>query len=80
MTSTRQLPPPHASVYDWQWHAACRTVSSALFFAPVGERAGARREREGHLRRLPRANGLSRHALDAAEPYGVWGRAHPRGT
>lgn len=81
MTSTRRLPLPHTSVYDWQRGAACRSVSSALFFGPVGEQPGARRQREEEAKAVcaqcPVQLACREHALDAAEPYGVWGGLAP---
>ncbi len=81
MTSTRRLPPPHTNVYDWQRDAACREVNSTVFFGPVGERGGVRREREQRAKAIcadcPVQLACRRHALDAAEPYGVWGGLTP---
>lgn len=81
MTSTRRLPLPHTNVYDWQRNAACRTVNSTLFFGPVGEGRGARQQREERAKAIcvdcPVQLACRQHALDAAEPYGVWGGLSP---
>lgn len=77
MTSTRRLPPARIAVYDWQRHAACRTVDSAVFFGPAGERGNSRQQREQRAKTIcadcPVRQACLQHALAVSEPYGVWG-------
>lgn len=77
MTSTRRLPPARISFYDWQRHAACRTVDSSVFFGPAGERGRSRQQREQRAKTIcadcPVQQACLQHALAVAEPYGVWG-------
>lgn len=81
MTATRRLPQPRVEVYDWQRHAACRSISSDLFFSPAEERGRAQQQREEQAKALcatcPVRDKCLQHALVAAEPYGVWGGLNP---
>lgn len=83
MTATRRLPQPRTGVYDWQLQAACRAANSDLFFNPFEEHsARAREQREEQAKALcatcPVHTECLQHALAVAEPYGIWGGAHPR--
>ncbi len=48
-----------------------------MFFHPQGERGPTRRDREAEAKavcqRCPVIDACRRHALQVAEPYGVWG-------
>ncbi len=48
-----------------------------MFFHPQGERGSTRRDREAEAKavcqRCPVIDDCRRHALQVAEPYGVWG-------
>lgn len=72
---TRML--PLLSDWAWQERAACRGMSSAVFFSPQGERGRRRRQREERARRIcGRCEVLEQcaaMALDYRERYGVWG-------
>ncbi|WLW57278.1 WhiB family transcriptional regulator [Streptomyces sp. YU58] len=64
---------------DWQWQqrAACRGMSSSVFFSPPGERGRARRVREERARavcgRCEVVDVCAAMALKQGESYGVWG-------
>lgn len=77
MTDTRHLPKPVAQEWDWQMDAACQGLSSSVFFHPDGERGAARNRRARRAKavceRCPVIEPCRRHALEAREPYGVWG-------
>jgi WhiB family redox-sensing transcriptional regulator len=77
MADFSRLPGPNADLWDWQLHAACRGVDSALFFHPEGERGAARISREESAKevctRCPVLEQCAAHALKVREPYGVWG-------
>lgn len=77
MAETSRLPAPVADNWDWQREGACRTVSSDLFFHPDAERGRARAARiaaaKAICRTCPVLVQCRHHALDAEEPFGVWG-------
>jgi WhiB family transcriptional regulator, redox-sensing transcriptional regulator len=77
MAYTRRLPVPLAQSWDWQLHAACRGMDSAVFFHPEKERGSAKADRELRAKqvcgRCPVVEPCRRHALAVQEPYGVWG-------
>lgn len=71
------LPAPHVDQYEWQVHAACRSVDTEVFFHPENERGSARARREERAKQIcaqcvvrPECRA---HALRAQERYGVWG-------
>ena len=70
--------PPGAQIWRWDWQlvALCRGRDE-LFFHPHGEREPARSTRESAAKalcaRCPVRRECAEHALDMAEPYGVWG-------
>ncbi|GAA3018678.1 hypothetical protein GCM10020229_32350 [Kitasatospora albolonga] len=77
MTVVSRLPGAFEHEWDWQLRAACRTVSTDLFFTPLGERGPEREAREASAKevcaRCPVREACLRHALLAHETYGVWG-------
>ncbi|RSD09179.1 WhiB family transcriptional regulator [Amycolatopsis eburnea] len=77
MTNTRRLPAPRTEAWDWQLDGSCRNASSAIFFHPEWERGSARRQREATAKAIcehcPVLETCRNHALEAQEPYGVWG-------
>lgn len=77
MAAPNHLPGPNADLWDWQMHGVCRGVDSSVFFHPDGERGRARAQRERRAKQLchscPVISQCRRHALSAAEPYGIWG-------
>jgi WhiB family redox-sensing transcriptional regulator len=70
---------PDAVEADWEWqlHGSCRGADSELFFHPYGEREPSRSRREqaalAICRGCPVMARCRQYALDAREPYGVWG-------
>ncbi|MFI6218535.1 WhiB family transcriptional regulator [Nocardia vulneris] len=77
MSQPLNLPAPRADVWQWQMHAACRGVSSSVFFHPEGERGKAREARASRAKEIcrdcPVLVACRTHALDACEPFGIWG-------
>jgi WhiB family redox-sensing transcriptional regulator len=77
MADTRRLPKPHTAAWDWQLRAACRQMDSGLFFHPDGERGNDRAQRETRAKAFcqscPVVTSCRTHAIDAREPYGIWG-------
>lgn len=77
MTCTTRLPKPVTDVWDWQMDGLCRGQNSAVFFHPDNERGYARAAREEKAKAIcgqcPVLRQCRAHALEAQEPYGVWG-------
>jgi WhiB family redox-sensing transcriptional regulator len=77
MPQPEQLPGPNADIWDWQLRGLCRGVDSSVFFHPDGERGRARMQRERRAkemcRQCPVMAQCRAHALEVAEPYGIWG-------
>jgi WhiB family redox-sensing transcriptional regulator len=77
MTYTKRLPKPVVDEWDWQLRGACRGQESAVFFHPDNERGPARRVRQAHAKQVcqscPVITQCRQHALQAREPFGVWG-------
>lgn len=77
MTNVSRLPGPVADIWDWQRNGSCRGRDSAQFFHPDGERGASRGRREAAAKSVCRACPVraecAAHALNAREPYGVWG-------
>jgi WhiB family redox-sensing transcriptional regulator len=71
------LPGSNADLWEWQVKGNCRGVDSSVFFCPDGERGRARAKRERQAKQLchtcPVIAQCRAHALNVAEPYGVWG-------
>jgi WhiB family redox-sensing transcriptional regulator len=77
VTDVSRLPGPFQHQWDWQQHGACREVDSRIFFHPVGERGAPHAQREEEAKRVcarcPVQLACRAYALEAEEPYGVWG-------
>ncbi|KAA8721922.1 WhiB family transcriptional regulator [Corynebacterium phocae] len=77
MSLLHLLPGPNADVWDWQLQGACRGKASEVFYHPDGERGRARALRERRAKAIcqtcPVIESCREHALNSAEPYGVWG-------
>ncbi|MCU1594617.1 MAG: transcription factor WhiB [Frankiales bacterium] len=77
MTDLTRLPGPALDQWDWQFHGACRTKDTELFFHPEGERGPSRSGREAAAKAVcascPVVLACREHALAVREPYGVWG-------
>ena len=77
MAETSRLPTPVAEVWEWQTAGKCRSLDTAMFFHPDGERGRARLQRERRAKEMCRTCPVMAqcraHALDVGEPYGIWG-------
>jgi WhiB family redox-sensing transcriptional regulator len=77
MAYTARLPKPVAEAWDWQMKGLCRGRNSAVFFHPDNERGSARAARESRAKEIchqcPVLEQCRQHALQAQEPFGVWG-------
>lgn len=71
------MPQAVAAEWTWQLRAACRGAPNAVFFHPDQERGQSRRSRDEQAKAVcahcPVIVECRRHAIDAEEPYGVWG-------
>jgi WhiB family redox-sensing transcriptional regulator len=77
MADYSRLPGAVRGRWRWQELAACRGLQTWMFFHPEHERGPARLRREAAAKavchRCPVIGACRRHALQVAEPYGVWG-------
>lgn len=77
MGDVRRLPVPVTENWNWQLHAACRDLDSAVFFHPEYKRGPVKMARETRAKQVcagcPVIEACRRHALSVQEPYGVWG-------
>lgn len=77
MAEIRPLPVPREGDWDWQVHAACRGGDTETFYHPENERGPRRARRERTAKAICAGCTVTqqclRWALDAREPYGVWG-------
>ncbi len=68
---------PVDPAWEWQLHAACRTVDPELFFHPDGARGTHRAAQERAALEVcascPVVAPCRRHSLRVPEQYGVWG-------
>ena len=72
-----RLPRPLSTNWDWQLEGLCKDMDSSQLFHPEGERGGPRRRRAEAAKKIcarcPVLETCRQYALDAHEPYGVWG-------
>lgn len=71
------LKPPITTNWDWQLAAACRGMDVDAFYHPPRERNRRRERRIAQAKTIcdqcPVITQCRRHALEAREPYGIWG-------
>lgn len=77
MANLQMLPLPLIESYEWQFEGACTDLDSSVFFSPESERGRRRVDRENRAKAIcqtcPVIDRCRQHALEAREPYGVWG-------
>jgi WhiB family transcriptional regulator, redox-sensing transcriptional regulator len=70
------------SKWEWRLRGSCRGVPAEVFYPPDNERGPARQHREEQAKTIcvscPVRRVCRRYALEAREPYGVWGATTPR--
>ena len=68
---------PVTDNWDWQLFAACRGMDVDIFYHPWGERSRRRVDRIDRAKKICRQCPVilecAKYALEAREPYGVWG-------
>jgi WhiB family redox-sensing transcriptional regulator len=81
-TSTPSLPSPLADHWSWQLDASCRFADTAIFYPPNESRGEIREMIETRAkavcRECPVRKQCRDHALEAGEPYGIWGGTTPK--
>ena len=77
MADIKRLPGPWLQQFEWQLHAACRGMDSAIFFHPPAERNSQREDRVARAKAVcsgcPAIAACRTWALHTMEPYGIWG-------
>lgn len=77
--SSRSL--PRSEQWDWYLRARCRGEPPEIFFPPDNERGTRRLRREENAKRIcqscPVLERCRAYAIDAPEPYGIWGATTP---
>ena len=77
MVDVSRLPPPVTENWEWQIQSACRGLDTTLFFHAQHERGPARELRIVRAKEVcfscPVIAECRQYALDAREPYGIWG-------
>ncbi len=77
MGNVSRLPGRAEHHWLWQEEAACRELGSRLFFHPRGEQGPDRERRDEAAKEVcalcPVQRDCLRHALEVAEPFGIWG-------
>jgi WhiB family transcriptional regulator, redox-sensing transcriptional regulator len=72
-----RLPPPIAEGWEWQLHAACRGMDSALFFPIDKEKVRARATRIARAKTIcahcPALVQCRDYAMNSGELFGIWG-------
>lgn len=77
MPNLYKLPLALIESYEWQYEGSCAQLETETFFSPESERGAKRTAREDNAksicRQCPVIDRCLQHALEAREPYGVWG-------
>jgi Transcription factor WhiB len=72
------LPVPMTVAWDWQLRASCRGMDPSIFFPGAESRRGWTEARaKAVCEKCPVITQCRQYALDAAEPYGIWGATTP---
>ena len=82
LTSRHRLPQATAAGWEWQLHAHCRGMDPAIFFPSTRDKPHrARANDEARAKQIcqhcPVLRRCRSHALDTAEPHGIWGGLTP---
>ncbi len=77
MADIGRIPGPNVENWEWQLFGACRGMDTAMFFHPASERDPAKSRRINQAKTVcnscPVISECRTHALEAREPYGIWG-------
>jgi WhiB family redox-sensing transcriptional regulator len=75
--AARTQPDPSTSAWDWQLRGSCRGMDPSIFFPAAGRRARDEARAKAVCEVCPVLTQCRQYALDAAEPYGIWGGMTP---
>ncbi|MDZ7914959.1 MAG: WhiB family transcriptional regulator [Rhodococcus sp. (in: high G+C Gram-positive bacteria)] len=71
------LPYPATSNWEWQLEAQCQSMPVSMFYPPQGLRGYTRTSSISDAKKIcaqcPVVSDCRSHALEANEPYGIWG-------
>ncbi|WP_353361199.1 WhiB family transcriptional regulator [Mycobacterium sp.] len=72
------LPEPSTAAWDCQLHGPCRGGDAPIFFPRSGSRrGGTEAPAKAVCETCPVIRQCRQYAIDAAEPYGIWGGLTP---
>ena len=72
--TTRTLPTPSADAWEWQLRGACSGMDPSIFFSSArSQRAKQEARAKAICQECPVITRCRQYAIDAAEPYGIWG-------
>jgi WhiB family redox-sensing transcriptional regulator len=74
--AARMLPGPSTVAWDWQLRGSCRGMDPSIFF-PATRRARDETRAKAVCAVCPVLAQCREYAVDAAEPYGIWGGMTP---
>lgn len=70
------------AAWDWQLHARCRGLPAEVFYTGDDDRGTRRVAHEEHAKQIchdcPVLRECLGHAIEADEPYGIWGATTPK--
>ncbi len=70
------------ATWDWQLHARCRGLPAEVFYTGDDDRGARRVAHEERAKQIcqhcPVLRACLGHALEADEPYGIWGATTPK--
>jgi len=76
--TVRTLPEPSTAAWDWQLRGSCRGADPSIFFPSAGSRRGGTEARAKAIcEKCPVIRQCRQYAINAAEPYGIWGGLTP---
>jgi WhiB family transcriptional regulator, redox-sensing transcriptional regulator len=74
--AVRTLPGPSTVVWDWQLRGSCRGMDPSIF-SPANRRVRDETRAKAVCAVCPALAQCRQYAVDAAEPYGIWGGMTP---
>ena len=77
-SAVRMRPEPSTAAWDCQLHGPCRGGDAPIFFPRSGSRrGGTEAPAKAVCETCPVIRQCRQYAIDAAEPYGIWGGLTP---
>ncbi|WP_272952198.1 WhiB family transcriptional regulator [Mycolicibacterium vanbaalenii] len=82
MESAHRILTPTLESWEWQLRGLCRGMPSEVFFTAEHDKGQRRLDHEKSAKQICRACPVllecRRYAVEAAEPYGIWGATTPQ--